>query len=121
MRWISLVELKVGRAELKSWKSRRTFATPSTAPVMVRTRSWTPGTTLLTPALTPVCSRMSATFLPALPMITPASLVVTSARRVSVFCGSAFDGEGERSGDPVPVVAAATVAVVCHKAASAQS
>lgn len=48
--------------------------------------------TLLTPALTPVWSRSSATFLPAFPMITPASFVLTSARRVS----RSLEGEPER-------------------------
>ena len=70
-----------------------TFATPSTEPVTVKTRSWTPGMTLLTPALTPVCSRSSATFFPALPMMTPASLVLTRARRVKLSLPA---GEGER-------------------------
>ena len=61
-----------------------TFATPATLPETERTRSWTPGMTLETPALTPVCSRRSATFLPCLPMMMPASRVLTSARSVSV-------------------------------------
>ncbi len=71
---------------------RRTFATLSTEPLMLRTRSWTPGMTLLTPALTPVCSRRSATFLPPFPIMTPASFVLTRARRVRM---SRPDGEGD--------------------------
>ena len=73
--------------------NKRTFATLSTEPLTVSTRSCTPGMTLLTPALTPVSSLSSATFLPALPIMTPASLVLTSERRVRT---SAPTGEGER-------------------------
>ena len=65
-------------------EGEQTFETASTSPVTVRTRSWTPGMTLLTPALTPVCSRISATFFPAFPMMTPASFVLTRERKVKV-------------------------------------
>ena len=57
------------------------------------TRSCTPGMTLLTPAFTAVASRSSATFLPPLPMMTPASLVETSERRVRTSLPA---GDGER-------------------------
>ena len=76
----------------------RTLATASTLPDTVRTRSCTPGMTLLTPALTPVCSLRSATFFPAFPMMTPASFVLTRARRVRVSLG-AGEGERDRGGD----------------------
>lgn len=57
---------------------------PSSPPVTVRTLSCTPFTTLLTPAFTPVSCLKSATFLPALPIITPASFEDTIARIVNV-------------------------------------
>lgn len=77
----------------------RTFATASTDPQTVRTRSWTPGVTLLTPALTPVCSLRSATFFPPFPMITPASFVVTRARRVRTSWAEVGDVERDAAGD----------------------
>jgi hypothetical protein len=76
-------------------KRAYTFATASTEPVTVSTRSCTPAMTLLTPALTPVRSLSSATFLPARPMMTPASFVLTRARRVRAL---SWGGEGEREG-----------------------
>ena len=68
-------------------KKMHTFATLSASPETVSTRSCTPGTTLLTPAFTPVSSLRLATLLPPLPMMTPASLVLTRARRVRVSLG----------------------------------
>jgi hypothetical protein len=58
-------------------------AMASGSPEMLRTRSWTPGTTLETPALQLATARTLAIVAPALPMIMPASLVETRARRVS--------------------------------------
>lgn len=94
---IGLGDKSQGMMQGKQKNRRRAFATASTEPETVRTRSWTPGITLLTPALTPVCSRRSATFLPALPMMTPASFVLTRARRVRESWGGG-EWEGEREG-----------------------
>jgi hypothetical protein len=85
-----------GSEESDSGVSRRSRAispyavdTPSRSPVALNTRSWTPGTTLDTPALTPVVFRMLAMVAPALPMMIPASLVLTRARRTSWFSAGA--------------------------------
>jgi hypothetical protein len=72
----------------------------SQPPVMVSTRSCTPCTTLLTPALTPVSSLRSATFLPCLPIITPASLDETIARSVSVVWAYSSSVLGGALGSP---------------------
>lgn len=87
----------------------RTLPTPSSVPVTVSTRSCTPGTTLLTPALTPVASRRSATFLPALPMMTPASFELTRARTVNCAAAALPSLGDEMDAAPTPAGMAFTL------------